>query len=323
MAGVFGSGFELADPWLLLLAPLPLLALRLRPRGGAGAALAAPESVTRAFAGGGAGGAAASTIRWAPVAIWLLLVAALSGPRWLTPSAALPVSGRELILALDLSGSMILEDFELDGRPARRLDAVKRVGAEFVRGRGGDRIALVIFASRAFFATPQTYDVEAVAAELEASTIGVAGRATGISDGLGLALRRLEDVPASSRVIVLLSDGSNNTGPVRPRDAARLAGEMGVRVHTIALGPHALGEVGAGRDSVDAATLEAIAELSGGETFRVRTMEDLEAVADAIDTLETLETDGPAALLRRELWPWPAALALLLTIGVAVREART
>ncbi len=317
------GAFDLADPWLLLLAPLPLLALRLAPRrGGGGAAVAAPESVARIFFGGASGRSSVRGARWLPAAIWLLLVAALAGPRLLTPSAALPVSGRELVLALDLSGSMILEDFELDGQPARRLDAVKRVAARFVRGRGGDRAALVIFASEAYFATPQTHDVEAVAQEIEAATIGVAGRATAISEGLGLALRRLEASPAKSKVVVLLSDGSNNTGPVRPRDAARLAGEMGIRVHTIALGPHALGEEGAGRDSVDAATLEAIAELSGGETFRVRTMADLENVAAAIDALETIETDGPAALLRRELWPWPAALAMLLAAALAVREAR-
>lgn len=313
---------EFADPLFLLLLALPLLIPRIRLNAsGTGAALIVPEAIGRKLSAGSMTGTASRLAGWwLPWTVWICLVVAFAGPRQLIANPALPVSGRDLVLALDLSGSMVREDFELDGKRVQRLDAVKHAATEFVRGRAGDRVALVVFASKAYFATPQTYDVAAVAHAIDTASIGIAGRATSISDGLGLALKRLQDSAATSKVVVLLSDGSNNSGAVRPRDAARLARELGVRVHTIALGP-AAGEQGADdRDAVDVATLSAIAEISLGETFRVRTTEDLVAVTEAIDRLETDTDDGPNALAYRELWVWPASVAFLLVFGsVALR----
>lgn len=305
---------DFADPWAfaLLLAPLLVYALA-PPAATGGAALRAPEGVARrivdaARASGGSGGVRRYL---GPAAIWLLLVIALAGPRAPAPVAALPMSGRDLILALDLSGSMIRDDFHLDGETITRLDAVKSVGASFARGRAGDRIGLVVFGSEAYFAAAPTFDAAAVAEAIEGMTIGISGRATNIGDGLGVALKRLEQSDAAAKVVILLSDGANNAGAATPRDAARLAQEMGVRVHTIALGPKSVAEAAPGeRGVVDAATLSAMAEIGGGRMFRVRTTEDLAEVIREIDALEPTARAGLAAEVRRELWIWPAGLAL-------------
>ena len=210
----------LAAPLALLALPLPALVWRFAPQARpAGAALAVPEALGRRLPV-----APMSTQgRWADRAIallaWILLVVALAGPRQLAPTAALPVSGRDMILALDLSGSMVREDFAFDGETLSRLDAVKRVGTAFVRGRSGDRVGLVVFGSEAYVAAAPSFDVAAVAGILDVAEIGISGRATNITDGLGLALRRLERSDARERVVILLSDGANNAGSAPPEAA--------------------------------------------------------------------------------------------------------
>lgn len=314
---------DFATPLALLLLALPALVWRLPTAGRAdGAALSVPEGLARRLGLAAERGDGPLGGQWLALAIWACLVVALAGPRQLSAGEALPVSGRDLVLALDLSGSMSRQDFSLNGRDIARLDAVKHVGSRFVRGRGGDRLALVIYGTTAYFAVPQTFDVEAVAEAIEASELGVVGRATNIGDAIGLATKRLRDSPADSRVIVLLSDGVSNAGPVKPRDAAALARQNGIRIHTIALGPRDLTNADGERDAVDSATLQAIAELSGGTAFRVKTTSDLANVADAIDRLETTAADGARALTHRALWIWPAGAALALALMAAAAEAR-
>lgn len=314
--------FSLASPLALLLLPLPFLAARLlTPRPGGSGAIVVPVSIASGLGGGGAAIAVARR-RLLPVLLWIALVVAVAGPRLVIPSPVLPASDRDIVLALDLSGSMEREDFELDGKPARRLDSVKRMAVEFVRGRGGDRIGLVIFSERAFFATPLTYDVEAVARSIEQATIGISGRSTAISDGLGLALKRLEDSPSKSRVVILLSDGVNTSGNVEPKDAAKLANELGIRVHTIAMGIKETTDEGGNRDAVDAETLRAVAELSGGTSFRVRTTADLEAVGRSIDAMEANRNLAPPAEIYRDLWSYPAGLAFMTALALILLGRR-
>ena len=313
---------ELADPWFLLLLPVPILAWRLLPRRPPhGAALALPSDLARGILARAHADEGPLRRRWLlPAFVWLCLVVALTGPRQLAPVPALEASGRDLAIALDLSGSMVRDDFVLDGAPITRLDAVKRVGAAFARRRAGDRVALIVFGSDAYYAAPFTYDTEAVARRIETAEIGISGRATNIVDAMGLALGRLDASEAATRVVVLLSDGVANAGATNPRGVARLAAEMGVRVHTIALGPEDMSSVAPGtRGAVDAATLADVAEIAGGETFRVRDMADLETLGRALDALEPTAGDGLAAEVRRELWVWPAGLAVLLSLGLAVR----
>ncbi|WP_298919149.1 VWA domain-containing protein [uncultured Roseobacter sp.] len=316
---------DLADPWVLLLLPLPLLAARiLRVGQVSGGALRVPDRVGAGLVAAGQGRADAfriSSRQGLPWLIWALLVIALSGPRDLAPVSALKVSGRDLAIVLDLSGSMVRDDFDLDGRQVTRLEAVTTVGADFARRRAGDRLALVVFGSEAYFAAPFSFDTEAVARRIEEAAIGISGRATNISDGLGLALKRLSTSDAVSRVVILLSDGVNNAGATNPRGVAELAAQMGVRVHTIALGPKDLTTAEAGeRGVVDAATLRAISDISGGESFRVRTTDDLISVMQALDALEATDGDGLAAEVYRDYWIWPAGASIILSLLLAWRD---
>jgi Ca-activated chloride channel family protein len=306
----------LSDPWALLILPLPLLALRYGPPARArGAALAAPEAVV-ALAGAREGAArarlGASGFAWIA---WVALVVALAGPRTLMVAEAAPPSGRDLMLAIDLSGSMEIADFTLDGQPARRVDVVRRLAADFVRGRAGDRVGLVVFGDQALVAAPPSHDVEGAAQAVAAMEIGVAGRSTAISYGLGLALKRLAASDAPSRVIILLSDGTNTAGDVPATDAARLAADLGVRVHTIAMGPLARGEGSTDRNAVDDVTLAEIAAASGGQTFRVRDADDFAAVNATLDRLEATAGEAPETAVWRAWWPWPAAAALAAALA--------
>lgn len=311
--------WSFATPYALLLLPLPLAALMLLPpRQAATGALVVPGSIAARLTTGAADGMRARVRQLLPALTWIALVVALAGPQQLEAVEALPASGRDLVLAIDLSGSMEQEDFVLDGKTVSRLDAVKAVARDFVRARAGDRVGLVIFAETAYFAAPLTFDVEAVGRLIDQATIGISGRSTAISDGLGLALKRLARSGARSRVVVLLSDGVNNAGAVQPRDAGSLAERLGIRVHTIALGPADLESDPKSRDAVDTATLRAIAETSGGETFRVRTTDDLRQVARAIDALETSAFERPAAEIYSSYWIWPAGFGFLCALGLVI-----
>ena len=312
-----------ATPWLALLLPVPLLLRWLlppdrRPR----AALALPPSLAGAFQPVGAAPVRRHARQVALLLAWALLVVALAGPRQERVLDVVPASGRDIVLALDLSGSMEREDFELDGVGVSRLAAVQAVGARFVGGRAGDRVGLVVFGDRAYVAAALTHDVDAVAEAIATAQIGVSGKATAIADGLGLAIRRLRDRDAESRVIVLLSDGQDTTGAVDPVAAAATAGEMGLRIHTIALGPADLETDPAARDAVDSETLRRIAEAAGGEMFRVRTTDDLRAVTAAIDRLEPSLADAPPIRAWRDFWPWCAAAALAALGLAAALQAR-
>lgn len=304
---------ELAFPLALVLAPLPWLLARVgRQIGGQGGGLwlpvTPPLEATRA----------PSRMVWP---VWVLLVLALAGPRVPLPSPGLPTTGRDLAVALDLSGSMVQRDYELDGQTLTRLQAVKTVGAAFVRGRGGDRVALIVFGSEAYYAAPFSHDVEAVAKRIEQAQIGISGRATNISDALGLALKRMAGSEAAAKVVVLLSDGVNNAGKAHPRAVAALAAEQGVTVHTIAMGTLDLADAPQARSAVDVGTLRAMAELSGGQFFRVRTMADLQAVLAQIDQLERAPGQGMPAEIYRPLWLWPAGLAVVLMLLPLWRRA--
>ncbi len=328
------SALDLASPLALLLLPLPWLAARLLPAEaeGSSGALRVPASLVP---DAGAAGAMASRGRrrtWLIWTLWASLILAVAGPRLVLPGIALPASGREIMLAMDLSGSMERRDFALDGETVSRLQAVKRVGADFIRRRAGDRIGLVIFADQAYVAASPTFDTQSVARALEEAGIGLVGRSTGIGDGLGLALRRLDPreagtdagqpAAASAKVVVLLSDGANNAGQTAPRDVAALARDLGIRVHTIALGPRDLANADGEQDVVDTETLREMAEVSGGRAFRVKTTEDLVAVADSIDAIEGGRAKAPPVPLRRDLWPWPAALALLCAATLLASRRR-
>lgn len=309
---------SLAWPWMLLLWPLPLLVRRLAPP----LIVPRPALILPPHLWQGARPAGATRLRgpWLAALAWAALVLALAGPRIEVASDVIPASGRDIVLVMDLSGSMLKEDFFLDDLPVTRLDAVKRTAAAFVAARQGDRIGLVVFGERAYFAAPLTFDVEAVARAIDEAQIGISGRGTAISDGLGLAAKRLSRSDAPTRVIVLMSDGVDTSGTVPAVAAARLAQGHGIRVHSIALGPEDLENQPDSRDAVDVATLRAVAAAAGGESFRVRDTADLQAMARALDRLEPNPASRPPMRLWRPLWVWPATVALLCLFAIAGRR---
>ncbi|GLK69183.1 VWA domain-containing protein [Hansschlegelia plantiphila] len=316
--------WQFSLPWVFLLLPLPFLVARLLPADGrVGGALRVPGTVAASHGQADPSSVATGGGRLVAWLAWVALVTALAGPRIVLPAQALPTTGRDLMVALDLSGSMERTDFALDGKQARRLDVVKTLGAKFIRGRAGDRVGLIAFADQTYVVSPPSYDTEAVAHSLDGFAIGLVGRSTAIGDGLGLALRRLAQTESKNKVVVLLSDGANNAGVSTPKDVARLAKDMGVRVHTIAMGPRALGEeADYNPDVVDVETLKAIADESGGRTFRVKTSEDMEAAISAIDEIEPTRSLAPPAPIWRELWPWPATIAFFASAATVLVRRR-
>ncbi|MEN1944632.1 VWA domain-containing protein [Luteimonas sp. MJ293] len=328
------AGF--AWPWALLALPLPWLAWRLLPpRRPSGAALRMPHAARLAEASAKPGRGRQALRSWAlafAALAWVLLCLAAARPQQLGEPQQPPRIGRELMLAVDLSGSMGDEDMLLGGRPVDRLTAAKAVLADFLDRREGDLVGLLVFGRRAYVLAPPTHDLDTVRQQLIDSTVGLAGRETAIGDAIGLAVKRLRDRDAADdeasereageRVLVLLTDGVNTAGLLEPLKAAELARAYGVRVHTVAFGG-AGGELSmfgyrlpmpGGGDEIDEATLQAVAETTGGRMFRARDAQELAGIYAEIDRLEPVERPGPAARPRIEIYPWPLGLALVCAL---------
>ena len=297
-------------PWVFLLAPLPLLIRALLPPAVGGPALRVP-SLDR-FRGLPGGGAGPREWPWLALALWLCLLLAAARPQWVAKPEGTPVTGRDLVLAVDISGSMRTRDFFRDGDRVSRLQAVKRVAGTFLERRQGDRLALVLFGPRPFLLAPLTYDRGGVRELLEGAEVALAGERTAVGDAIGLGVRHLRQRPARSRALVLLTDGASNTGRLTPRQAARVAADYRVRIYTIGVGgpggggpaPNREGPWGARTGGAHAATLEAVAEATGGRHFRARDTAGLERAYRALDRLEpTLGREVPA-YYARPLYPW-------------------
>lgn len=312
------TSWDFASPLALALAPAPLLAAWVLPaRQCASNGLLIPSGLRDRFsARGGESLRAPHALALAWLA-WLSVLVALATPRIAAATPALFASGRDIMLALDLSGSMTKTDFLLDGVAASRLAVLKRVGSELIRRRANDRIGLVIFAENAFTAAPLSFDVEAVSRTLVEMEIGLVGRSTAIGEGLGLALKRLADSKAPTRVIILLSDGANNAGSSEPAAVAALAKQLGVKIFTIGLGVNDTSNNSDDPDAVDFLALKRIAEITDGAAFRARTTGELDAASRAIESLAGGETLAPPTIIYRELWPYPAALAFIANLALA------
>ena len=325
MSGLGMDDFAFAWPWLLCALPLPLLVRWLLParRDDASPALRVPfgERLDRIAAAGSAPALRASSIGLLAWLAWALLCVAAARPQQLGAPVAPPQVGRDLMLAVDLSGSMSEEDMALGGRPVDRLTAAKAVIADFLDRRAGDRVGLLVFGQRAYTLTPLTLDLASVRQQLADSVVGLAGRETALGDAIGLAVKRLRSQPAQQRVVVLLTDGVNTAGVLEPEKAAELAASEGVRVHTVAFGGEGglslfgfqLPMPGAG-DDIDEAGLQRIAERTGGRFFRARDTESLADIYAEIDRLEPVQRPGQAVRPRIERYAWPLAGALLLAL---------
>lgn len=308
-----------AWPWMFALLPLPWLAWRFLPPAAPGVALHLPQQI--ALARASSGGARRGRVVVATLA-WLLVVCAVARPQQPAPPQALEHTGRALMLAVDTSGSMAIEDMRYGDRAVSRFAAVRAIANRFIAQRSGDEVGLILFGSHAYLLTPMTFDIDAVAKQMTGTEIGLAGRETAIGDAIVLAVKHLEALPARARVLVLLTDGVNTAGSVTPRAAAELAKAADVRIYTIGVGSDAQAVDAFGmqfrmQDSqLDVQALTRIADETGGRFFRAADVDQLAAAYHAIDALEPLA--GGASLLRpnRELYPWPLALALLLACSL-------
>ncbi|MFA5677639.1 MAG: VWA domain-containing protein [Pseudomonas sp.] len=269
--------------------------------------------------------------RWPYLLVWLLLVCAAARPQWLGDALPTASSGRDMMLAVDLSGSMEFRDMQLNGQQVNRLTLVKELLGDFIERRRGDRLGLVLFGSQAYVQAPLTHDRQAIADWLDDSFIGLAGRETAIGDAIGLSIKRLQAEPAQSRVLILISDGANTAGSVSPLRAARLAAEHQIRIFTIGIGADVTPQSGAfsflGLQSdpsieLDEHGLREIAHLTGGEYFRARTAEDMGIIYQRLDQLEPTLRVGLPDRQATPLYMWPLGLALLLSMTLSTMVVR-
>lgn len=251
---------------------------------------------------------------------WLLLLIATARPTWVGPPVDTPVSGRDLLLAIDISGSMRENDLYQGNQSYTRIDVVRQVASEFVERRAGDRIGLIMFGSNAYVQAPLTLDHRTVAHFIREAVVGLAGRSTAIGDAIGLGVKRLRDRPVDSRVMLLLTDGANSAGVVDPLDAARIAARNDVKIHTIGVGSDRAEQslfglrVRASGNELDEKTLIQVAETTGGQYFRARDVADLRRVYALIDELEPVESNEDNFRVRHELFMWPLGIALGLSM---------
>jgi Ca-activated chloride channel family protein len=326
---VLTTGFTLAWPWLLVLVPVPWLLRLLMPVSRSSDVQALRVPWFSAVAGGKGGWMRRPWLAWVAALVWLLLVLAASRPQWIGEIESLPVTGRDLLLAVDISGSMDTQDMVLNKTAVNRLKVVKKVAGEFIQRRHGDRVGLILFGSRAYLQTPLTFDTETTATLLDESEIGLAGRETAIGDAIGLAVKRLRDDAAAERVLVLLTDGANTSGEVQPLQAAEFAARDGLTVYTVGVGADEMmvqdffgSRVVNPSADLDEDTLRTIAERTGGRYFRARDAKGLEKIYEILDELEPVESDVEIIRPVDELFYWPMGLAYVLALLAALVSIR-
>jgi Ca-activated chloride channel family protein len=320
-------------PWMFVLALLPLAArYLLRPAPAVEeAALRVPTVAPFALGDDSRLKAARGRrwLLWPALVAWLLLVSAAARPVWLGSPIDLPVSGRDLLLAVDLSGSMSTRDFSLHGRQVDRLTAVKAIAGDFIKRRVGDRLGLILFGLHAYVQSPLTFDRKTVDTLLQESVIGLAGKQTAIGDAIGLAVKELQRHPKGNKVLILLTDGANTAGEVDPIAAAKLAAKEGLTIYTVGIGadsvmvPSLFGmeQVNPSQD-LDEDTLRAIAKATGGRYFRARDTAELNKIYEVIDQLQPVDQEKQTFRPQHSLFYWPLALALVLATPLLWLQGR-
>lgn len=266
---------------------------------------------------------ASPTIYWRFILaalIWFALVIALARPVIAGKEIPLPTKGRDIMLAIDLSGSMEQEDLRLDGSKATRLAVVKDAANTFISRRKGDRLGLVLFSDRAYVQSPLTFDRQAVQTLLKQAQVGLTGQKTAIGDAIAIAIKRLKDRPEQNRILILLTDGANNAGVMQPLQAAQLAKKLGVRIYTIGVGANAMAVntpfgqqlVNPSQD-LDEDTLHQLATITGGRYFRATDVQGLAKIYQDINQLEPVSSDPVVVRPKIALYYLPASAALILS----------
>ncbi len=316
---------EFVWPWALAALPLPLIVYWLLPRA------SRPEAALHVPFFSALSGFEAET-RTEPRSLlrrllmvlgWLALILAATRPQYVGDPIELPTTGRDLMLAVDISGSMGTEDMQVSGDKTTRLTVVKNVVGDFVERRRGDRLGLILFGSQAYLQTPLTFDRFTVQRLLAETPLGIAGGKTAIGDAIGLAVKRLQSRPADSRILILLTDGRNNVGEVSPIQAAKIAAQQEVRIHTVGFGSDRMEVPGLlfsrtvnPSAELDEKTLTEIAQLTGGIYQRARSAAELSQIYREIDRLEPIEQEAETYRPTAALFMWPLGLAFLISLFI-------
>ncbi|WP_211224299.1 vWA domain-containing protein [Oceanospirillum maris] len=248
--------------------------------------------------------------------LWLLLLMAGAHPQWVGDPIPLPNKGHDLMLAVDISGSMQMDDMLLNGERTDRLTAVKKIVSDFVLRREGDRLGLIVFGTQAYLHVPMTHDRNTVSAQLKEIQLRMAGDQTAIGDAIGLGIKRLKEQPEDGRVVILLTDGANTAGAIDPIQAAQLAAGQKLKIYTIGIGADELEvqtlfgltrRINPSQD-LDETTLRSIARNTGGSYFRARSTEELDAIYRELDRLEPIEQQAQVFRPQHSLMHWPLLL---------------
>ena len=265
------------------------------------------------------------------------LVVAFARPQKPLGEEKQTAEGIDIVLCLDVSGSMLAEDFEKEGRSRSRVDVVRDVVRDFIERRTNDRIAMIAFAGRPYTVCPLTLDHDWLTSHLDRVRVGLIEDGTAIGSALGSSVNRLRDIKAKSRVVVLLTDGNNNAGRLAPDAAADAAKAMGIKVYTIGVGAGGVARMPMvdpmGRTmgfrmiqaDLDEELLKRMAEKTGGQYFRAADARQLKQIYETIDKLEKRKIDAPSYRRMRELFPWfvwPGLALLLVEIGLSQTRLR-
>ncbi|WP_198780413.1 vWA domain-containing protein [Shewanella putrefaciens] len=314
----------IAWPWLLILLPLPLIFWRQQTVQVDGGRLQLPgisQTGKQSFA------ANTRQSRKRYWLMWSLLVLAIARPQWLGEPIELPSQGRDLMMAVDLSGSMQIEDMVVNGKTVDRFTLIQHVVSDFIERRKGDRIGLILFADHAYLQAPLTQDRRSVAQFLKEAQIGLVGKQTAIGEAIALAVKRFDKMEESNRVLILLTDGSNNAGNIEPEQAAEIAANRKVTIYTVGVGADVMERRTLfGRERVnpsmdlDEKQLTHIADVTHGRYFRARNSQELDQIYQEIDKLEPVSRDQLSYRPQVDLFYWPLALALLTSLWIALGQ---
>jgi Ca-activated chloride channel family protein len=309
---------QFAAPWLFVLLPLPWLLRRFLPKYRAPRpAVYVPfmgrlRRVTGQEGSRGSPTARRALIQWLFLpTTWLVLVVALARPQWLEEPVVIEQPMRDMLVALDLSGSMETKDFAgEDGEVVDRLAAAKQVLDEFLSRRDGDRVGLVFFGTAAYVQAPFTADLDVVRELLDEAQVRMLGPRTAMGDAIGTAISLFERSEVDERVLIVLTDGNDTGSLLPPVRAAEVAADNGITIHTVAMGdPEAAGE-----QALDEDTLEQVATSTGGQFFHANDRDELESIYEALDGLNPRKVETRSYRPQSEMYHWPLAVAVLLSL---------
>ena len=306
--------------WMFWLVPLPLIVWWLVPPHAPKRPMVRVPFLPRLRAAGGQAKGSASEHEISLLArslVWLLILTALARPQWLEPPIERTIPTRDLLLLVDLSGSMEQPDFtNAAGTTVDRLTAVKEVLGDFLSKREGDRVGLVVFGTAPFLQVPFTTDLALCRQLLDETAVRMAGPRTALGDAIGLGIKLFENSDVPTKTMLALTDGNDNSSAVPLAEAARVAKNGGITIHTIAVGdPTTVGE-----EKLDQEALQAVAQTTGGDFFLAMNREELAQVYERLDSIETRELETVSHRPRQDLFYWPLAAALLVSLAAHVRR---